>query len=76
MNSSFGCFKANTLFIIALVLLQASWNQAAAGHLDQDMRILRMYCREKDLAILPTRFPKPISQVKPGVTSFPFSFNQ
>lgn len=68
MNSCFRCFTANTLLIVVLALMPAFRTQAAAEQPNEDMQILHMYYREKDLVVSPTRHPKPIAQTAENIS--------
>ena len=54
------------MFCLTLALVCS--DRAAAAESDEEMQILRLYFKEKDLVISPTRHPKHISQVAENIT--------
>ncbi|UCC40677.1 MAG: TonB-dependent receptor, partial [Candidatus Aminicenantes bacterium] len=55
-------------FLFCVTLTLVCLCDAEAAHLDEEMLILRMYYKEKDLVVSATRHLKPISQVAENVT--------
>ncbi|HUT70342.1 MAG TPA: TonB-dependent receptor [Desulfatiglandales bacterium] len=58
--------KAGALLCSFLVCMFALCHTAAAQS-EYEMQVLRMFYREKDLVVSPTRHPKPISQVAENI---------
>src|SRR4030065_799470 len=40
----------------------------AYAQIEEEMKILRMFYKEEELVVTPTRYPKPISQVAENIT--------
>jgi len=59
--------KAST-FTICFLLAMVWQSHRSAAQLEEEMRILRMFYREKELVVSPTRHPKSISQVAENIT--------
>jgi len=59
--------KAGVLLCSFLVCMFSLCHTAAAQS-EAEMQVLRMFYREKDLVVSPTRHPKPISQVAENIT--------
>jgi vitamin B12 transporter len=55
-------------FLFCFTLIIACLCRTTAAQPEEEMRILRMYYREKDLVVSSTRHPKPISQVAENIT--------
>jgi len=58
--------KGILLFFFALAMTSSYQNSAAQS--EEEMKILRMFCKGKDLVVSPTRHPKPISRVAENIT--------
>ena len=57
------------IFLFCFILTIACLRQISAAQSEEEMLILRMYYKEKDLVVVsPTRHPKPISQVAENIT--------
>ncbi len=55
-------------FLFCFTLTMVCLCQTFAAQPEEEMQILRMYYKEKDLVVSPTRHPKPISQVAENIT--------
>ena len=53
---------------ILFILTFSSLCPPSAAQLEEEMKILRMFYKEKELVVSPTRHPKPISQVAENIT--------
>jgi len=60
-------YKKVILFL-CLALAMTSYCQAFAAPFEEEMEILRLFYKEKDLVVSSTRYPKPISQVAENIT--------
>jgi len=60
-------YKKVILFL-CLALAMTSYCQAFAAPFEEEMEILRLFYKEKDLVVSSTRHPKPISQVAENIT--------
>ena len=55
-------------FLFSFVLTMVYLCHTGAAQSEEEMKILRMFYKEKDLVVSPTRHPKPISQVAENIT--------
>ncbi len=58
--------KIIPLLCVGLTILCVS--RTSSAQLEEEMKILRMFYKEKELVVSPTRHPKPISQVAENIT--------
>jgi vitamin B12 transporter len=56
------------IFVILFFYPSVSAQSAEGSFREEEMQILRMFYKEKDLVVTPTRTPKPISQVAENIT--------
>lgn len=64
----YNCFLKIGAFLFCVALTLAGLCETAAAQSEEEMRILRMYYKEKDLVVSATRHPKPVSQVAENIT--------
>src|SRR3989339_884580 len=60
-------YKKVILFL-CLALAMTSYCQAFAAPFEEEMEILRLFYKEKDLVTSATRYPKPVSQAAENIT--------
>ena len=65
MNS---CFLQKSIFLLALTLIAISFCQRAIAQSEEEMKVLRMFYKEEELVVTPSRQLKPISQVAENIT--------
>jgi len=68
MDCLYSFFLKKGIFLLCFTLTLTSLCQTSAAQSEEEMKILRMFYREKDLVVSPTRHPKPISQVAENIT--------
>ena len=60
--------REKTLQFLCLVLCFFCHCPPLAAQSEEEMKVLSMFYREKDLVVTPTRYPKPISRVAENIT--------
>lgn len=65
MNNYF--LKRGILFL-CLILILACFCQRANAHPEEEISLLRMYYKEEELVVTPSRNPKPLSQTAENIT--------
>ena len=68
MDRLYSFFLKKGIFLLCFILAMTSLCQTSAAQSEEEMKILRMFYREKDLVVSPTRHPKPISHVAENIT--------
>lgn len=68
MNYVPGYFSKKVVLWLCFTLAMTSFCQAFAAPSDEEMEILRLFYKEKDLVVSSTRHPKPISQAAENIT--------
>ncbi|MFH0814218.1 MAG: TonB-dependent receptor [Pseudomonadota bacterium] len=68
MNPRYNYLSKIAPSLLAFILTFASLCHTAAAQSEEEMQILQMFYKEKDLVISATRHPKPVSQVAENVT--------
>lgn len=68
MDYLYSFFLKKGIFLLSFFLAITSLCQTSAAQSEEEMKILRMFYREKDLVVSPTRHPKPISHVAENIT--------
>jgi len=58
--------KIIPLLCVAVIML--CFSHTSSAQVEEEMQILRMFYKEKDLVVSPTRHPKPISHVAENIT--------
>src|SRR4030067_2072965 len=61
-------FLNTRLLHFFFLLIIFSFCHPAYAQIEEEMKILRMFYKEEELVVTPTRYPKPISQVAENVT--------
>ena len=61
-------FIKNGIYIFFFFLASVCFCLSAFAQSEEEMQILRLFYKEKDLVVSPTRYPKPISQVAENIT--------
>ena len=61
-------FLNTRLLHFCFLLIIFSFCHPAYAQIEEEMKILRMFYKEEELVVTPTRYPKPISQVAENVT--------
>lgn len=56
-------FLKRSVFFLCLMLILTCFCQRTNGHSKEDLSLLRIYYKEEELVVTPTRNPKPISPV-------------
>jgi vitamin B12 transporter len=68
MDFLYTSFVKRGFLIACFVLALTSLPPSSSAQYEEEMKILRMFYKEKDLVVSPTRHPKPISQVAENIT--------
>jgi vitamin B12 transporter len=68
MNSLYSHFLKITVLVSCFTLAITSLCQTSFAQSEEEMKILRLFYKEKDLVVSPTRHPKPISHVAENIT--------
>jgi len=68
MNSLYSHFLKKTVLFSCFTLAITSLCQTSFAQSEEEMRILRLFYKEKDLVVSPTRHPKSISHVAENIT--------
>jgi len=61
-------FIKNGIYIFFFFLASVCFCPSAFAQAEEEIQILRLFYKEKDLVVSPTRYPKPISQVAKNIT--------
>src|SRR4030067_3014962 len=61
-------FLNTRLLHFCFLLIIFSFCHPAYAQIEEEMRILRMFYKEEELVVTPTRYPKPISQTAENIT--------
>jgi len=61
-------FIKNGIYIFFFFLASVCFCLSAFAQSEEEMQILRLFYKEKDLVVSPTRYPKPISQTAENIT--------
>ncbi|MFC1885651.1 TonB-dependent receptor [Thermodesulfobacteriota bacterium] len=62
------CLLGTAIFLFSFLLLLFGFYQTAVAQSQAEMRILRLFYKEKELVISATRHPKPISQIAENIS--------
>nr|CBX29142.1 hypothetical protein N47_J01230 [uncultured Desulfobacterium sp.] len=68
MNCSNNHFYKKGILLLFFVLITSYFYGAFAAQAEEEMDVLRLFYKEKDLVVSATRHPKPISQVAENIT--------
>ncbi len=68
MNCSNSHFYKKCTLLICFILTMTPFCRAFAAQSEEEMDVLRLFYKEKDLVVSATRHPKPISQVAENIT--------
>ncbi|MDL2122369.1 MAG: TonB-dependent receptor [Deltaproteobacteria bacterium] len=61
-------FIKNGIYIFFFFLASVCFCPSVIAQAEEEIQILRLFYKEKDLVVSPTRYPKPISQVAKNIT--------
>src|SRR4030066_2563258 len=62
------CFLQAVISHFCFVLFFFFFYHSAYAQIEEEMKILRMFYKEEELVVTPTRYPKPISQTAENIT--------
>ena len=68
MDRFFRCYLRYTLFLFGAASILLQFDDVVAERQVEEMQTLRMFYREEDLVVSPTRHPKPITQVAENIS--------
>ena len=63
MHFLYSHFSKKIILLICFCLTIPCLSRTSSAQYDEEMKILRLFYKEKDLVVSPTRHPKPISRV-------------
>jgi vitamin B12 transporter len=61
-------FSKNIIPLLCVSFTLLFLSQTSSAQVEEEMKILRLFYKEKELVVSPTRHPKPISQVAENIT--------
>jgi len=61
-------FLKKIIPLLCLAVIMLCFSHTSSAQVEEEMQILRMFYKEKDLVVSPTRHPKPISHIAENIT--------